>query len=521
MHGIWARLAWLDTNHLLVIILFLGLFTMAVRLPTDTDTWWHLRSGRYIVESGQIPFKDPFSYTVSGKPWIDHGWLAQVLLFGIYRLSGVAGLALCLALVVVLAFWFVYRQCEGNIYVRAFALVLAALASALFWIARPQILSFLLASIFLYVLYLYKRRGINRLYVLPILMILWVNLHGGFIIGSIVMGVYIIGEMANNVLGLGTAPILRRRQIIVLVATTAISVVAGLFNPNTYKMLTYPFFTVGIGALREYIQEWSSPDFHQLYQQPFLWMLFILIAAVALSRFRIDFTDLFLVVVFGYMSFIAVRNVALFALVAAPVLARHSESTLQQLLDSFRLRTPWGHWIDRLLGKQFPVGPVMIAVNWSLLLLLLLAALATAAQPLLPAYSEKKMAETLPVDAVDFIEENQMPRELFNSYNWGGYVIWRLHPEYPVFIDGRTDLYDDPFIRRYLRASLARGDWRETLDEYGVNTILTERGTDLANVLRYIDEWAPVYADDIAVVFVRDTQENRPVIDAHRTELTQ
>jgi hypothetical protein len=150
-----------------------------------------------------------------------------------------------------------------------------------------------------------------------------------------------------------------------------------------------------------------------------------------------------------------------------------------------------------------------------------LAALVAIARPLLPVYAEERIVETLPVDAVDFIEENQLPRELFNSYNWGGYLIWRLYPSYPVFIDGRTDLYDDPFMRRYLRVSLARGDWQETLDEYGVNTILTERGGHLANVLTHVDEWAPLYADEMAVVFVRDTDANRAVIDAHPTELTR
>ena len=517
----WARLGWLDTDRLLVIILFLGLFTMAVRVPTDTDTWWHLSSGRYIVENRAIPFQDPFSHTIPGKPWIDCYWLAQIGLYLVYRWATYPGLSLALAAVVVLTFWLVYRQCEGNIYVRAFSLVLAALTSALFWIARPHVLSFLLSSVFLYILYLYKRRGVNRLYVLPILFILWVNIHGGFIIGFILVGVYIIGEVTNNVVGLGVAPILRSRQILALVATSGISVAAVLFNPNTYKMLTYPFTTIGIGALQDYIQEWSSPDFHQLYQQPFLWMLLILLGAMALSRFRVDFTDLFLVGLFGYMSLLAVRNIALFALVAAPVLARHSDSTLEQLLDAFRRRTPWGHLIDKLLTQQFSKGPLMVVVNWTLLLLVVLAALVTATRPLLPAYAAQELEESLPVDAVTFIEDNKLPRELFNSYNWGGYLIWRLHPHYPVFIDGRTDLYDDAFIRRYLRVALARDDWQDTLDEYGINVILIERDSDLTNLLRYVSEWVPVYADDLAVVFVRNTMENQPLIETHRIELAQ
>ena len=503
--GVWAWLEWLTTDRLLVAILFLALFMMAVRLPTDTDTWWHIRTGQYIVESGQVPFQDPFSHTVQGEPWHYSGWLAQLLIFGLYRLAGIPGLALGLAAVVVAAFWFVYRQCEGNVYVQAFAVVLGALASALYWIARPQILTFLLASVFLYILYLYKRRGRNRLWLIPLLFVVWVNVHGGFIVGFVLLGIYIAGELANLLAGLGTAPVLSYRQIRTLALTAVVSVAAVLVNPNTYRMLLYPFYTVGIKALQDYIQEWGSPDFHQMAAQPFLWMLLILLAVVALSEFRIDYTDLLLVAVLGYMSLMAVRNVALFALAATPVIARHGESTLMQLLEALKRRTSWGPWIDRLLAHQFAKTRLLIAVNWLLLALVVLLALGIATKPLLSEATAKELKARLPVDAVSFIEQRALPPELFNSYNWGGYLIWRLYPRYHVFIDGRTDLYADPLIRRYLEVALARGDWREALDRYHVNTILVEKESPLATFLTQSSlGWSLVYRDELAAVFVRD-----------------
>ena len=504
LSGMWTHLVWLNTDRLLILILFLGLFMMAVRLPTDTDTWWHIRTGQYIVETHHIPLQDPFSHTVPGEPWHYNGWLSQLLLFIVYRWTGMPGLALGLAAVIVAAYWFVYQQCEANVYVRAFAVVLGALASALYWIARPQILTFLLASIFLYLLYLYKRRGRNYLYLLPLLFIVWVNVHAGFIIGFVLLGIYILGELANRLVGLGTAPVLSYRQIRLLLLTVVVSIPAVLVNPTTYRMLGYPFYTIGIKALQDYIQEWGSPNFHELPAQPFLWMFLILLAVIALSDFRIDFTDLFLIGVLGYMSFMAVRNVALFALAATPVLARHAESTLLQLLDAWRRRTPWGPWVDRLLAHRFSQTPLMLAVNWLLLGLVVLLALGVVIKPLLPINTAKELKARLPVDAVSFIEENELPRELFNSYNWGGYLIWRLYPEYRVFIDGRTDLYADTFIRRYLEVTLVRGDWKETLDRYHVNTILVEKESLLANFLLQSVGWSLVYQDELAVVFVRD-----------------
>jgi hypothetical protein len=120
----------LDTRRLLIAILFVAIFTMAVRVPTDTDTWWHLRSGEYILRTHSIPRHDVFSHTVAGKPWIDHGWLAQIAIYLLYTAFGYAGLGLALAAVVTLTFVFVFLQSEENLYLKAFITVLAAITSA-------------------------------------------------------------------------------------------------------------------------------------------------------------------------------------------------------------------------------------------------------------------------------------------------------------------------------------------------------------------------------------------------------
>ncbi len=507
----------LGIDRLLVLILFLGIFAMALRSPLDTDSWWHIRTGQYIVETGGVPFSDPFTHTVAGLPWVDGQWLAQVALYTLYHAFGVGGLTLVLAAVVTLALWFVYLA-SGSLssgsrsawaYVRAFALALAALTSAVIWIARPQILTFLLTSVFLYVLYLYKYHSVNRLIFLPALMVLWVNVHGGYIVGFILIGGYLVGEMLNNLLGLGSAPILSRRQITRLGLIAVACVPAVLLNPFTYKMFILPFSTVGMTTLQQYIQEWASPNFHHLYEQPFLWLLLTVLSAVALSRTRMDFTDLILVGGFAYLGLTAARNVALFALVAAPVLTRHGTSALDNLLDAWRRRTPWGPWLDRLLTQQFPPGPLLTAVNWTLLAVIALAVVARAYLMTATPLAAKAAEQDLPAAAAAYVESNDLPGPLFNSYNWGGYLIWRLYPHYPVFIDGRTDLYDAAFIRRYLDVVTLQGDWRDTLDEHHVNTILVERSSALASFLPKLGPWTRVYADDLAVVLVRNTPENR------------
>jgi hypothetical protein len=500
----------LTTDRLLVIVLFVLIFAMAVRTPADTDTWWHLRSGQYVLENG-IPFRDPFSHTVFGKGWIDHGWLAQSGLYLLYANFGYAGLSLALALAVTLTMGFVFLQSEVNLYLRAFVTVLAAITSALIWIARPQTISFVLAGAFCLILYCYKYKGRNYLFLIPVLFILWVNVHGGFIIGFLILGSYVVGESLNNVLRWEGEHVLGRRQILTLISITVLSLPACLINPNTYKMLSYTFFTVGIGALRAYIQEWAAPDFHLLHFHPFIWMLLLTLAALGLSARRADCSDLVLVSGFCYMSLWAARNVALFALVAAPVLARHGAAVIEGLMASLYERGIVRGALAETLNKKFAPAPTLAVVNWVLLVVIALGCGVQIYYPLTRQANLKAQEESLPVGAVDFIAERQdsLPGEMFNSYNWGGYLIWRLYPRYRVFIDGRTDIYDDAFVGEYLKVVLLSEGWEEVLERYRVNFILIERESALAKFLKsgLAPDWKLAYEDEIASVFVRQSAE--------------
>ncbi|MBC8255334.1 MAG: hypothetical protein H8E35_15085, partial [Ardenticatenia bacterium] len=158
----------LTLPRLLTAIVFIAVFTMAVRVPADSDTWWHLASGRYIVHNLTIPLTDPFSHTRLGEPWIDHGWLAQVLFYGLYVLGSWAGLSLAVAALVTAAFAFVYAQSIGNPYIRAFGVVLGAITSSVIWVARPQTISLLLTALVAYILDRYKRHDGRLLPCLPL-----------------------------------------------------------------------------------------------------------------------------------------------------------------------------------------------------------------------------------------------------------------------------------------------------------------------------------------------------------------
>ncbi len=496
--SVWRRpaLQWLTMQKLLTIIVFVAIFAMAVRTLADTDVWWHLQSGRWMVENRKIARTDPFSHTVYGKPWIDHGWLAQMILYLLYASLGYAGPVLFVAAIVTLAFAFVWLQMQReDPWLRAFVIVIAAITSAGIWAARPQIISFALASLVAYLLYLYKQGRRRAIWFLPVIVVAWVNIHGGYAIAFILIAAYLFGEVVNQILRIEGG--LAWRDIGKLVVVAAVCFLVVPLNPNGIKLWAYPFQTVGIGILQDYIVEWRSPNFHELYLHPFIWMLLATVTALGLSGTVADFTDLTLVALFGYMSLLAARNIPLFALVSAPVIAGYGSVALVK-------------WRQRFFGEEEakkerqigPMRPLYVVLNWSILILILFATVIRISQPISAAANEEAQARDLPVEAIGYIRANRPDGPIFNSYNWGGYLIWSL-PEYPVYVDGRTDLYGDDFLRDYLMVIAARDGWQDVLDRYNVKLALIEPKTALADRLGQNTGWTELYRDEKAVVFAR------------------
>ena len=513
----------LTTRRLAVLILFVGLFAMAVRVSVGADTWWHLRAGQWMLANGRLLNTDVFSFTQAGAEWINHSWLSQLPLYLAWALLGYAGLNLLVALVVVATFTLVYRTCAGGEYLRAFVVILAAAASGVYWSARPQMASLVLAAAFALILLRFRRDGHNRLWLLPPLMLLWVNAHGGFAIGFILLLVTLVGEgLKLFALQLGLADALddlrsnggrldawlearaarwgiragaraagRRVGQLALTGLACAALVS--LNPYGPRMLAYPFVTVSIGVLQDFIQEWQSPNFHLLPNQVFLWLLFATVAAIGFSRLRVDATDFLLLAVFATLGFVAGRNVAVFAVVAAPVLARHLDAMVADLQ---------GRFPSLALAARAPTPP-QVRLHWLVAALVIVAALAKVSQPLSRAVNEAALAEFQPVAAVAHLRAAGAPGNLFNSYNWGGFLIWELYPETPVFVDGRTDLYDDEFLRTYLATTLARPGWRDTLDRYELDTVLVESDSILAGALAEDAAWRAQYTAEIASILVR------------------
>ncbi len=489
----------MNTTRLITGITFFAIFAMAARVSVDTDTWWHLRTGAWIMEQRAIPQVDPFSYTRLGEEWRIPGWLVQVPMAWMYGVGGPGLLNLWVAGMVTLAFGFTWRAMEGGAFLKAFVSILAAVTAGVYWAARPYMMTFLLAAVFLWILEDWRRGKKNRLWVLPFLMLVWANSHGGFVVGVILFGVYAAGRLkvegsrlkvhfADNA-NVSTFNVQRSTQSLILFGAALL--IAAMLTPVGPRLLLYPFQTVRIEALQDFIQEWQSPNFHETQVQPFAWMIFLILGAVGVSKKGLLLEEFLLVAGFGYLGLAAGRNISLFALVGAVVLARHADGVLGGAAQALGVR-----WSPRV---RVPRG--LSILNGILLGIVALAAGVKAASIYPVSVNEVEFANFLPVEAVEFIRESQPEGRLFNSYNWGAYLLWAL-PEYPVFVDGRTDLYNDEVIGQWFQAARAEPGWEAVLEEWGVNLVLIEPGLPLARALEEAD-WEELYRDDVAVVYGR------------------
>lgn len=471
-----------------IILLFLMLFGAALRIPTDTDTWWHLRIGQSILQSGLVT-TDTLSHTMAGQPWLNHSWGAQVVM-AIFWQAGLAGLAVYTALLATGGLIFVFLTCRGNTYLRVFAIVLAAATASVFWSARPQMFSFFFSAVAVWLLWGEVRRTSRRIWVYPVMMAVWANLHAGFSIGFILLGLFIAGEALGNLFARGPREGVTWRGVGRLVLIGLVSLAAILINPRGADLLAVPFQTLGIGALQNFIQEWASPNFHERQSWPFLVLLFATLGAAGASPRRLTWTEFLPVTGTAFLALTGARNIALFAVVATPVLTLHLDSLL----------TARG-WEVRPLTTASPrmalVNAVLIGVVSFVVLLYGVGLFIN------PDKVREAMALALPVEAVEALNETAPAGNLFNSYNWGGYLSY-FAPEYPVFVDGRTDLYGDAFLtEQYYRTAVAAPGWQETLDRYGIGAALIEPESGLSYALRASGDWRATYEDDRAVLFVR------------------
>lgn len=471
----------------LAALFLIGLFSTEI---ADPDFWWHLKTGQYIVTQHRLPAPDPFAYTTaSASPAspgeastrrfnLTHEWLAQAVWYLIYAAGGFPAVVLWKALLLAALCGFtgfVARQRTGSWLWGVAAALAAASLSIEFAKDRPSILSYVFTAGFIAI---FESR--RRLWLLPVLSILWANCHGGFFLGWIVCAAYCAEALLRR------SPGTRR----VLLASGLAVVLSGL-NPNGFAALS-TVLRYRQSPLQSTLIEWSPAD---LWGSPYAFDLLLYAAAIALllSWKRVRPADWFLFAAFGAAALTAFRNEMLIGLLAPILIAAYF---------------PW--------KRRLPAAAHFAAI--------LVLASATAWGAARGSFFQFRAAEwRYPAGAADFLKAHRISAPLFNTYEYGGYLIWK---DLPVFIDGRAlseSVFQD--YRTILGAPAASPARFALLARYNAGAILVNAFEYNAGTLYPLvvalahpgaGTWKLVYEDPQSLLFLRDVPSGLATLDPAR-----
>jgi hypothetical protein len=471
----------------------------------DGDTGWHIRTGEWIMANHRIPHEDMFSFTMPGQPWFAWEWLWDVIFAWIHAHGGLGSVVAVSMAIVCLTFALLYRlvlrRC-GNPLVAVGLTALAAAGSSIHWLARPHLFTALFMVIFLALLDRVHEGRKRLLWLLPALMILWTNLHGGFFIGIILVGTYAGGELLGALFANNRADRLASaRASLPYIYAVAGCALATLVNPYTYhlhqhilKYLNDPFQT-------QYILEFQSTNFRMGAAMFLEAMLVLGLGAAVWYGWRRRFTEVLTIVGWGHLSLIIVRNMPVFMLAAAPVVALPLTIWLKTLSGA-----PIAGWLRRFFGGAEEIGAEITPLEqpWRLhaipvvIMLLLAAAIQSpnAGKKLKPEYDP----ERYPAAALALLEQPGL--RIFTQDEWGDYLLYHLWPKgVKVFVDGRSDFYGSEFGQDYIDILNVKYTWEKNLARYGVNTILMPVDSSLAGAVKESRNWEVVFDDTRTIVF--------------------
>jgi hypothetical protein len=476
----------------------------AATQPTlGDDLWWVLATGRHIVETGAIPHQEIFSFSAPGHLWFHQEWLTHSLFYVLYRSLGGDGLAafkVALATGTIVLLGLVAARRSGSLFCGVLAAAFAAWACEDDLDLRAKIFTVLNSIVMLAILYRYRRGGSPRtLALLPPLMLLWANLHYGFVYGLVILGACFGTETVKSLAGLPESPMPLRRSLL-LGGALAAAVVATLLNPQPMGA-----FEIALEHLRpdnpwRNVIEWKPPPlFRHGWPTPFGVSLAVqggaAALALAIARKRFDLTDFALVAATGAIALDSRRFAPLFAFVGAPFLARNLALVAERAVrrsSPLRKRGRAAAQIATAVGLVGFVGTVAALVPH---------VRATFGNGL---FAGMTYLPSFPTDAVRFLRHQPLAGErLYDFYSWGGFLLFEL-PGVPIYVDGRAAVAYPPSIADEYRL-IERGGPASfaTLRRYGANVVLHHVGFDLPLRLRQRKDWVRIYDDGLATIFVR------------------
>ena len=464
---------------LLVVILGGMVFLFSRRGIADPDIWWHLRNADFLVSHGAMVRHDMYSFTTANAPWINHEWLSELPYYFAWKAMGIRGLYLVLFLTVEViltgVFYLAYlvsKNVKASFLACSFAVVLATVSFG------PRTLLFgwvlLVAELILLVQF---KSGKDHLWLLPILFAVWVNTHGSWLIGMVLLFLFVASGLVEGQWGRIEATRWSPSQLVKLASVLLLSVVALFFNPYTYHLVFYPFDLAFRQTLNvSHVSEWQSLNFHEVRGKIVFGMLALTILIGLGRKTKWDLYAVAFVVLGFYSAMTYSRFTFLLAIVVTPILARE-----------MNFLPPYRPEIDKPILNGLVIAAIVAGCCWQF-----------------PSseFLMSKTVEDYPVKALAYLQQFHPQGRVLNDYLWGGYLILNT-PHIPVFVDSRVDIFDHAGVfGDYLDLMGVKRPF-EVLDKYNIRYVIYRRESPFAYLLLHSTQWKTDYDDGTAVVLER------------------
>lgn len=500
------------TAFILVSGLLLTAFFYLLAPVGDPDFFWHLKTGEWIWQNKRLPSEDPFAYTTGLYNFRTHHiltayWLSQLMNYLLYMIAGMGGIVFLRFLILGMLMYLLFRRKEGDKIIVLALLWLSLTALLLSYsFERPHVFSFLFFAALLYVISSIRncadlKTGYRPMIFLAGIMILWSNSHRGVILGQAVLTAYMAIEGLKFIHpALRPMPVHRYKY---LLRAGILGLASSLLNPNSYRAVLM-LSSADMATNKEYLSALQYFSAFENYGVAIYWGLLVLaIVGLLLDRKRSDAVESALLAVTGIASFLHVRYTAFFLIAAVPAIGRSFSGGLSlRALRAFRIL---------IVSVALYAG---IFFAWD------------ARNNVRNLMSGRWISSDCPVQAAEFIIENDLRGAMYNYYDFGGYLIWRLGPERKVFIDGRV-LFDDIYHASQLIDAAYSGQyaglpyWKSVLKAYNVGYIVAPvfissgQLYELLPALMQDREWVPVFVDRVSIIFVSSSSDNGAVIKKH------
>ncbi len=529
-------------NALLVLCCIFPLI-YSLRQVLCNDIWLHIRTGSWIWSHGAVPYNQLYSFVLGNKDWIDHEWLFQIFVYPLYKIAGVNGLIAMRFLVVSVILWIfagIAKKTERLFFLSASTIIISVVAAFGRLQIRPELFSLLFMVIFIYALKNYK--GKNLILLLLPLQALWVNMHGYFIVGPGIVLIFLLAKTIQNKLRLPfewNSGELNAYALKKLLSVFFLLIAVSLLNPYLFRGAIYPVSVLSsaIGGSLNGSYAFSSvselatvPIFHIALTQGFSLLsatIMIFLVSLLLNLKKVDIFDIFIFISLLFVTILANRHTGMLAMTLG-------------ILALFNLKSGETHGpLFNVQGKKavkillFGIMPVIFALFLIYNIINIVIGVPSIfskryiynlhcdTKPFILGRDELTFYQ--PYGAAGFLKKNHIGANIFNFFNHGAYLIFELYPDCRVFIDGRTEVYGDSFLRKWDRMRKEPELIDQVKGDLNIDCIVLPCGGDFTgSFFKYLydsKEWKLVFFDGKSTVFLANNKKFKDIIDNNEIDL--